>query len=217
MKSKRSLLPFPLKALVSLALLVFLFSQIDVSGLLHALVSAHLPYVAVVLVAYLLSQLVSCLRWQVLARPLDFKLSFIKLLSFYFIGMFFNLFAPSTVGGDIGRVFYLSRSGVENKQGGATTYALISVVADRAIGLAVLVWIGAVALALFPTYSLAPIIPVVTYLIALGFLLGWLSVPLIRRLLRYTGRPSLENLCLGLDVYWSRQSVILQAVLLSLV
>lgn len=216
MKSKRSLLLFLLKALVSLALLVVLFSQIDVTSLLHALASARLSYVALVLVVYLFSQLVSCLRWQVLTRPLGFRLSFTELLSYYFIGMFFNLFAPSTVGGDIGRVFYLSRGGMENKQGGVTTYALVSVVADRAIGLAVLVWLGAVALAIFPAYSLLPVIHGVTYIIALGFLLGWLSVPVIQRMLRYTRRPSLENLCLGLDVYWRRQSVILQAMFLSL-
>jgi uncharacterized membrane protein YbhN (UPF0104 family) len=204
---KKKLL-FLLKTLVSLGLLSFLLSQIDLSALLHALGSASLPYLALVLVTYLLSQLVSCLRWLFLARPLGFKLSFKEFLSFYFIGMFFNLFAPSTVGGDIGRVFYLARGGMENKERGATAYALVSVVADRAIGLAVLIWIGAVALAIFPMYSLPPIIRVITYAIALGFLLCWVSVPLIKRFLRYVGHPLMENLRLGLEVYWSRQSVV---------
>jgi uncharacterized membrane protein YbhN (UPF0104 family) len=213
---KKKLL-FLLKTLVSLGLLSFLLSQIDLSALLHALGSASLPYLALVLVTYLLSQLVSCLRWLFLARPLGFKLSFKEFLSFYFIGMFFNLFAPSTVGGDIGRVFYLARGGMENKERGATAYALVSVVADRAIGLAVLIWIGAVALAIFPMYSLPPIIRVITYAIALGFLLCWVSVPLIKRFLRYVGHPLMENLRLGLEVYWSRQSVVLQAVVLSLI
>ena len=219
MKRKRAFLLFLLKSLVSLGLLYFLFSQIEFSKLLQALTSAHLPYVALVLISYLLSQLVSCFRWVLLARPLGFQLPFKEYLSFYFIGMFFNLFAPSTVGGDVGRVFYLARNGTQTQEGrwgGPTAYALISVVADRAIGLAVLVWIGAVALAIFPTYALPAIIHVLTYAVALGFLLGWVSVPLINRLLRYTGHPMGENLRTGLETYWSHQSIVLQAIMLSL-
>ena len=32
---------------------------------------------------------------------------------YYLIGMFFNLFAPGTVGGDVSRIFYLARDGQE--------------------------------------------------------------------------------------------------------
>jgi uncharacterized membrane protein YbhN (UPF0104 family) len=129
--------------------------------------------------------------------------------------MFFNLFAPSTVGGDIGRVFYLARSGVESRVSKTTAYALVSVLVDRAIGLAVLVWIGAAALALFPAYSLPRMIHILTYIVGLGFLLGWISVPLIKRALRYARHPLMEHLRLAIEVYWSRQSLILKAVAVS--
>lgn len=218
MKRKRPFLVLLLKTLVSLGLFAFLLSRIDLSGLLETLTSAHLFYVVLVLIIYLLSQLVSCFRWVLLARPLGFRLPYREFLSFYFIGMFFNLFAPSTVGGDVGRVFYLSRGATETWEGGRaapTAYALISVVADRAIGMAVLVWIGALALLIFPAYSLPPVIRYLTYAIALGFLLGWASVPLINRFLWRREDALGRNLRRGLETYWSHQSVIIQTIVLS--
>ena len=218
MKRRRPFLLLLLKTLVSLGLLLFLLWRIDLFELLKTLTSAHLFYVVLVLIIYLLSQLVSCFRWVLLARPLGFRLPFKEFLSFYFIGMFFNLFAPSTVGGDMGRVFYLARDGTETPEGrlaAPTAYALISVVADRTIGMAVLVWIGALALLIFPTYSLPPVIRYLTYAIALGSLLAWASIPLINRVLRRREGPLGKNLRCGLETYWSHHSVIIQTIVLS--
>ena len=55
--------------------------------------------------------------------------------------MFFNLFAPSTVGGDVSRIYYLARD--QNKDArpraaGSTVFAAVSVLMDRAIGMVVL-------------------------------------------------------------------------------
>src|SRR3989304_1613270 len=137
----RSTLTFLLKAVVSLGLLFFLFAEIDVAQLRRVLSSAHLSYLAVALSGYFLGQIICSLRWALLARPLGFTNPFKDFAIFYFIGMFFNLFAPSTIGGDVGRVFYLARDGhrrEEPQRSGAAVSALISVLADRLLGLAVL-------------------------------------------------------------------------------
>ena len=216
----RSALLFLVKILVSLGLLLFLLSQVDLSKLLQAITSAHLSYLVLILVSYILSQFVSCFRWVLLARPLGFRLPFKEFLSFYFIGMFFNLFAPSTVGGDVGRVFYLAR-GVNQTQEihwtGRTGTALISVLADRAIGLAVLVWIGAVALALFSNYPLPVIVRYLTFALAVGFFLGWMLLPFLSRFLEWVKYPLIKNLVAGLEIYWRNQKIILQTITLSLI
>jgi len=51
-------------------------------------------------------------------RLLGYKNPFEDFAIFYFIGMFFNLFAPSTVGGDVGRVYYLSSGGAGPERDG---------------------------------------------------------------------------------------------------
>ncbi len=107
-----------LKIIVSLGLLIFLFSRINISELLRVLLFAHPSYIFVVLMVYLIGQFIISIRWALLARPLGYKNPFKDFAIFYFIGMFFNLFAPSTVGGDVGRVYYLSSGGAGPERDG---------------------------------------------------------------------------------------------------
>lgn len=217
---KRPTLMVLLKTLVSLSLLSFLFSRIEIAQLLRVLFSAHLSYLVVALAAYFLGQIICSVRWALLARPLGFKNRFKDFVIFYFIGMFFNLFAPSTVGGDVGRVFYLARGGAKGQERdwtGPTISALISVIADRAIGLAVLVWIGAVAMVVFSTYPLPWIVRYLTFALALGSLLGWVLLPPLNRFLQRRGHSVGEGLPFALETYWSNRQIVLQTIVLSLI
>ena len=216
---KRSLLLF-LKAIVSLGLLSFFLSRIDLFHVLRALSSAHVSYVAIALVVYLFGQLVSSLRWALLARTLGFQNPWKDFTVFYFIGMFFSLFTPSTVGGDLGRIFYLARDRTKETEGaraGSTAFATISVITDRTVGMAALTWIGAVAVAAFPGYSLPSAIRYLTFAVALGFVLGCVSLPLFSCLLR--GRESAvgKNVQLALQAYRGHWHILVQAMLLSLI
>jgi uncharacterized protein (TIRG00374 family) len=207
-----------LKAFISLGLLAFFLSRIDFWHFIGVLSAAKFSYIAIALLAYLFGQLVSSLRWMILARTLGFENRFKDFAVFYFIGMFFSLFTPSTVGGDVGRVFYLARDGANIKEGGgATTFATISVLADRAIGMAVLVWIGACSVAAFPAYRLLPAIRYVTYGIGLALLLGCLSLSLIARVMPGKEHPIGKKLHLALQRYPRHWRTLVNAMLLSLV
>jgi uncharacterized protein (TIRG00374 family) len=217
-----SFLIFVLKALVSLGLLSYLFSKVDFTQLLRVLSTAHVSYFILALTAYFVAKIITSVRWALLARPLGFKNHSIDFAILYFIGMFFNLFSPSTLGGDLGRTFYLSRAGAEDRKRNWTrppVYAFTSVLVDRLIGMAVLVWIGAVALIAFPSYSsfIPLVIRYLTFGLALGFLLGWMLLPLISRLLRWTEHILGKNLHIALEVYWHNQQILLRAILLSLI
>src|SRR5262245_55943195 len=56
---------------------------------------------------YGVAQLCSSIRWQLLSRPLGFVQPWRRFLGYYFIGMFFNLMLPTSVGGDVVRAYYL--------------------------------------------------------------------------------------------------------------
>jgi uncharacterized membrane protein YbhN (UPF0104 family) len=209
-----------LKTLVSVGLILFFLSRVDLTEFLRVLSSAHIFYLAIALMGYFLGQIICSLRWSLLARPLGFENPFKDYVVLYFIGMFFNLFAPSTVGGDVSRVFYLARgaaSGREKGWTGSTVSALISVIADRAIGMAVLVWIGAVALLVFPMYSLPLIIRYSTFALALGLLLTCIVLPFLTRFLQQRRHPLGKNLSVALKTYWRHGEIILQSFMLSLV
>ncbi len=218
MKKVRSAVLLWLKIFVSLGLLFFLVSRMDLRQLFRVLAAADFSYVAVILVAYILSQFLSCLRWLLFARPLGFKLPFRDFFSFYFIGMFFNLFAPSTIGGDVSRVFYLARdggAGPEGRRTASTVSAVISVLADRAVGMVVLVWIGAAALLLFPGYDLPPMIYYVTYAMAAGCGLLVVGIPFLGRFLRREGDPFRSGLKQAVEIYRRSPAIVAQTFLLS--
>src|SRR3989304_103131 len=216
----RSTLTFLLKAVVSLGLLFFLFAEVRGAQLRRVLSSAHLSYLAVALLGYFSGQIICSLRWALLARPLGFTNPFKDFVIFYFLGMLFNLFAPSPLGGDIGRVFYLARGESEERAkgwNGSTGSALVSVIADRFIGFAVLAWIGAAALVVFSTYTLVPIIRYLTFALAAGFLFSWMLLPLFKRFLHRKKFLKGEKLLLGLEAYASNRQIIVQAIALSLI
>ena len=216
---KRVTLLLLLKIAVSLGLLSFFVFKLDLGDFWRVLASARISYLLVALIAYLCSQLISSMRWALLARLLGFQNPLKDFTLFYLIGMFFSLFAPGTVGGDVGRVVYLSRTGDREKEGRravAMGFAAISVLADRAVGMAVLIWIGAVALAVAPRYSIPAAIRYTTFALALGFVLAWALLPLLGWWLQSKENPAWKNLRLALETYRGRRPVILQAMILSL-
>ena len=216
----RSTITFLLKAIVSLGILSFLLSRIDMAQLLRVLSSVHLSYLVIAMAGYFLGQIICSMRWALLARPLGFKNPLKDFAVFYFIGMFFNLFAPSTIGGDVGRVFYLARDGhrrEEPQRSGAAVSALISVLADRLIGLAVLVWIGAAALALFSNYAIPMVVRAITFALAAGSILGWLSLSPLYRLAQRWDIPRGKNLLQGLVTYAGNHRIIALTLVISLV
>lgn len=219
----RRTLIFLTKILVSVGFLSFLLTLVDLAQLVQILSSVHFSYIVVALIGYFFAQIISAMRWSLLAQPLGFKNPFKDFAFFYFIGMFFNLFAPSTVGGDVGRVFYLARSGEGDQDRnwkGSTACALTSVIGDRIIGMAVLIWIGVAALVIFPSYSLSWMVHTLAFAIALGFLFIWFLFPVFKSLLkrseRWKGHPVGENLLLALETYQGNRHIIFQAVILSL-
>jgi glycosyltransferase 2 family protein len=75
-----------------------------------------------------LSNVLGALQWSILLRSQDVKLSFIKVLSFYHVGLFFNNFLIGYVGGDAFRMYDVA------KHAGDSTVAVSSVVFDRLVG-----------------------------------------------------------------------------------
>lgn len=218
MKKAKPALILLLKILVSVGLLVFFFTRIHIERFFNTFASADFSYIILALLVYFVSQVLSALRWKVLARPLGFDGPFKFFLNCYLIGMFFNLFAPGTVGGDVSRVYYLAREGERNRQkawSGSTMHAAVSVFVDRLVGMIVLVWLGALGLALFPEYHIPSTVRLVTFALALGFVLAGVLVPVLRRILSVGSHPMLVKFRVALGTYRDDWHTIPQAIGLS--
>lgn len=71
---------------------------------------ADCTYMLLALLAYVISQVISAERINVLYRTVPLNLSFGENLRLYWLGMFYNFFLPGGVGGDGYKVYYLKKN-----------------------------------------------------------------------------------------------------------
>ena len=166
-----------LRIAVSAAVLALLFWRFGTADVLTPCMRADPTDFLVAFAIYLASQVLSAWRWQKLGEGVGFRVPFARYCKVYFIGMFFGLVVPSTIGADAARALYLGRA----EPGRAR--ALSTVVFDRVIGLIGLVAIAIGAILFGPSESLPGWL--VLGILAVGVLLigGWLSAPFVVKLL----------------------------------
>ena len=75
--------------------------------------------------------LLGAFRWQRLLRAGRIEISFAKVLTLNLMGNFFNHALPSMIGGDMVKAYYIMRSHADRKSN-----VLVSLIADRIVGLA---------------------------------------------------------------------------------
>jgi len=137
MKRDRALLLA--KLAVSAGLLWVVYSRIPLSDF-RAHLQAFRPIGLVPIFALLLvNSLLSAWKWQILLRADGLPVPLPKLFGSYLIGTFFNIFLPSSIGGDAYRVYDLARYTEKLPN------AFASVLADRLSGFLALVILALVA------------------------------------------------------------------------
>jgi uncharacterized membrane protein YbhN (UPF0104 family) len=132
------------RLLVSAGILAWLATRIDVRHVASAFRGLRWEWWAGAVGLYIICQFLCCIRWKMLSRPLGFTEPLGRLTNIYFVGMFFNLFLPTSVGGDAVKAVYLARGS------GRKLSAVASVLIDRASGLFALLLIACAAVAASP-------------------------------------------------------------------
>jgi uncharacterized membrane protein YbhN (UPF0104 family) len=133
-----------LRLTVSVGLLGWIAWQMDWGQVGRSFAHLQLGWWLAAVAMLVLAQLVSARRWQLLAEPLGFPRPLRQMTAFYFIGMYFNLVLPTSVGGDVVRAWYL------DGRSGRRLAAFASVLLDRLSGLVVLLVVAAVGVLLSP-------------------------------------------------------------------
>jgi glycosyltransferase 2 family protein len=137
----RRVLGIVLRLALSGALLWYLLSRLDRGELLSAMNDVHVGGWLLAVLVYLVSQIVSAVRWATLARPIGFRLGWLRFQQLYFEGMFFSLCLPSAIGGDVVKALRLGSGGR------GRILAACTVLADRLAGMAAVLLIGLTGLA----------------------------------------------------------------------
>jgi len=141
-----------LKIAVSVLLFgsLFLLGKFDLSKSWAAAQHADFRFLGAAVGLFLVSSFLNAFRWKLLAAAVGLDRPLLKMAQYSFIGLFFNMFLPSTVGGDVSRCYYLSKGTHHYKR------AFYSVMADRVIGVSVLFLFASTGLLLGPGGSALP-------------------------------------------------------------
>lgn len=167
----------------------------------------------------LFTQVVSTWRWQMFARSLRLGGTFRNYLAYYFVGMFFNLVLPTSVGGDVVRAWYLAHR--PGSGSGRKMPAFLSVLADRVSGVVVLAAVACAA-ALFSGTELPGWIALAVFLVGAGAFAGVVGLPVLDRMLHLphfaTARlERLRRISRGGMVYYRDVTLMAKTTALSLV
>ncbi len=134
MPSKSALL----KITVSLVLVITLFFSIDRAALVANFTLLNLKWVPLILFLVILNYIISSFRWKQLLTIYKNSrgVSVGYLINLYFIGSFFNNFMPTSVGGDVYKIYKLG------KKLGSKSDAFGATFMERFSGVAALVFIA---------------------------------------------------------------------------
>lgn len=143
---------FALKLCITSAALYFVFQKIDFELFKQTLSTVNPGYFALAFLFFNASKIVSAYRLLVMYKLAGVTLDGKVNLKFYYLGMFYNMFLPGSIGGDAFKVYLLKQQQKE-----ASTKKLISAaLLDRISGVSFLFVMGGVFLLLSTFYLEIP-------------------------------------------------------------
>jgi uncharacterized membrane protein YbhN (UPF0104 family) len=129
-----------LRILVSIVLLVWVLRHVRWAELSQKLATARLEWIVAAFAVNTVANILGAWRWRMLLRSVGRSAPLSYLFGSYLVGLFFNNFLPSNVGGDVVRA-----ASVRKKTGGSYTENLTVVLVERMIGLLATLFLGGLA------------------------------------------------------------------------
>ncbi len=125
------------RSLVSILLVAFLVGKIDLPHLWSIVRTADVSWLLFGFFSFAPVILIVSWRWRMLLAVHDVHLRFWQVIELTMIGQFFSAFLLGTTGGDVIKIFYVTRAVPQHKAAVAFT-----VIVDRVIGLVALLIFG---------------------------------------------------------------------------
>ena len=126
-----------IKIIVSTVLFVLILRKINIGSLIDTLKMLNYWYIPLILLLFFLNYLISSIRWKsLLIFENTEKITVKYLTALYFIGAFFNNFMPTSIGGDVYKIYRLG------KKINSNTNAFTATFMERFTGMVALVIIS---------------------------------------------------------------------------
>lgn len=212
-----------LKILITVGLIVYVFSKVDLAAVAGIIAGANIWLVLLALLFYLVAIAINGLKWYVLLRAQDVFVPLSAVLTYIFEGFFFNNVLPANIGGDLMRGYEMARYTEQ------TAKAAVSVIVDRMMGLIAYMTAAAVTAIVVVIITDHPELRALLYaaIVALAGIGAALAVLLSRRLRALVGRlfewrllarlgPLYERISGAFDAYRFRYRALILAFVIAL-
>ena len=136
-------LSFLIRIAVSIGLIAFMLSRLDLDNMLRFLRRADVSLVLLTLVTVFVDRSFMVVRWMKLVEALDIHVPRLRVVKIFFLSTFFGSFLPSGVGGEAVRAVSFSRLTSRAVE------SVASVVMDRLLGLLSMLLMGLMSLTVF--------------------------------------------------------------------
>ena len=140
-QSTKSFFSFLLRISLSLGLLFFVFSRIDMQKTAEVLNSADFFYITLAAVVFTLVNAITLCRWLIFIKALNLSTTLGSVVEHHLYGLFGNLFLPTAIGGDIIKAVGLC------KASGQKPRVVASILLDRLSGFASMAIVAVTAFA----------------------------------------------------------------------
>jgi hypothetical protein len=170
-KKVKERLIFVLKVILSLVAIIYVFKKISLADIADVIKSAHLLFLALAFLLFIISKVMAAFRTLLILNRYGIPISVWDNLKLYWTGMFYNLFLPGGIGGDIYKTVVINNmhtNGIKISAG--------SVLMDRIGGVAALV---VLALLFIPFTSLYDQYGWVTYAGVPLTIIGFIGIILV--------------------------------------
>jgi uncharacterized protein (TIRG00374 family) len=141
----KSALIYGLRFVLTAAMIAWLTTQVDLRSVAAVVAEANMLWLVAGVLVNLLSIVCAAWRWQQLLAGMGVSFPLLQLLRLVLAGAFFNMFLPSSVGGDLMKMALIAPD-LERREA-----AISSVLMDRVVGLAVTIAVGMAAVMLLPS------------------------------------------------------------------
>jgi uncharacterized protein (TIRG00374 family) len=148
----------------SAILLGILLWKIDLQALLETIQCIQVRLFLAGMLLYIGGMILSAYRWQRLLAAKAIHLPLVRLVLFYFQGMFCNLFLPTAIGGDVLRGYAVYHASQRQD------VSVVSVLVERLLGVAVLLVLAAIGLLMGGGLGDNPLVLVLFIGMSVGFL-----------------------------------------------
>lgn len=139
-KKNKATLIFILKFAVTIAIILFLFTSLDLENFLGLVKSAHLPTLYLALTFLVIHLIFALIRWWVILKTSEKQIKFNISAYSYIIGLTFSQVLPTSIGGEAAKIFALKTKGIKIK------HAVVYVAFDKISALSGLLFLFACGL-----------------------------------------------------------------------